>query len=159
MLRGALIGAAAGAVGTVTLDIVTYADMLLRARPSSGVPAKTAAALAARAGIDLGGEGPEPEDQAKGEQRRSGLGALMGYAVGLGIGSAYGLLRPLTRGVPLPLAGAVLGLVAMAASDVPSVAAGATDPQDWGLSGWAADIIPHLAYGWLTALAYDALGA
>jgi len=119
MLRGALIGAAAGAVGTVALDVVTYADMLVRARPASGVPGNTAAALAARAGVDLRGEGQGPEDQAKAEQRRSGLGALMGYAVGLGIGTAYGVLRPLARGVPLPLAGVALGLAAMAASDVP----------------------------------------
>jgi len=97
--------------------------------------------------------------QGPAEQRLSGLGAIMGYAVGLGIGTAYGLLRPLARGVPTPLAGIAVGLAAMAASDVPSVAVGATDPKDWGASGWAADIIPHLAYGWMTALAYDALDA
>ncbi len=40
MLRQALMGTAAGAVGTVALNITTYVDMALRARPSSEVPAK-----------------------------------------------------------------------------------------------------------------------
>lgn len=33
---------------------------------------------------------------------------------------------------------------------------GVTDPREWGPSGWAADAIPHLAYGFATALVLDA---
>ena len=42
MLRGVLLGAVAGAAGNLTLEIVTYGDMLLRGRAASGVPAKMA---------------------------------------------------------------------------------------------------------------------
>ncbi len=47
----------------------------------------------------------------------------------------------------------------MAASDVTSTAAGATDPRSWGPKGWAADIVPHLAYGVTTAAAFEWLGS
>ena len=51
-------GAIAGAVGTLALDASTYADMALRGRPPSEVPAKTVDALAARRGTSFG-EDPE----------------------------------------------------------------------------------------------------
>ena len=44
----------------------------------------------------------------------------------------------------------------MAASDIPIAALGVSDPATWGISGWVADIVPHLAYGLVTAIAYDA---
>ncbi len=44
-------GATAGAVGTTVLNAVTYGDMLLRGRPSSGVPAKAAGKLADTVGF------------------------------------------------------------------------------------------------------------
>ena len=135
--------------------MTTYADMAIRGRPSSSVPAKMAGALAAKAGLPLstGGEGSDDE---KVQNRQSGLGALFGYVTGLGVGTAYGLVRPLLRGVPMPVAGLSVGLAAMAASDVPIAALGVSDPATWGVSGWAADIVPHLAYGLVTAIAYDA---
>ncbi len=74
--------------------------------------------------------------------------------MGLGLGTPYGLLRP--GGVSTPLTGVTLGLAAMVASDVPATALGVTDPREWPASSWAADIVPHLAYGLFTALAYDA---
>ena len=52
MLRGALLGAVAGAVGNLTLEVVTYGDMLLRGRTASGVPAKMAGILADGLGIE-----------------------------------------------------------------------------------------------------------
>jgi hypothetical protein len=55
----------------------------------------------------------------------------------------------------MPVAGLSVGLAAMAASDVPIAALGVSDPATWGVSGWAADIVPHLAYGLVTAIAYD----
>jgi hypothetical protein len=33
---------------------------------------------------------------------------------------------------------------------------GATDPRSWGASGWIADIVPHVIYGLVTVIAYDA---
>jgi hypothetical protein len=75
---------------------------------------------------------------------------------GLGVGTAYGLLRPHLRGVPTLVAGVGVGLAAMAASDIPIAALGVSDPATWSVSGWVADVVPHLAYGLVTAIAYDA---
>jgi hypothetical protein len=150
--RPFLAGAAAGAAGTIALDIATYADMLLRGRPSSEAPAKLAEKLASTLGIaSLLGD----DDTAK--NRRSGAGALLGYANGLGIGIAYGAIRPLLRGVPPLVTGLALGAAAMAASDIPMVKSGVTDPQEWGIADWLADIVPHAVYGLTLAYTLDAL--
>ncbi|HZD38525.1 MAG TPA: hypothetical protein VE664_07785 [Actinomycetes bacterium] len=154
MRKTLLVGMAAGAVGTVALDVSTYLDMVVRARPSSGMPAETAGAVAERAGVDLGGDGESAE---RASNRKSGLGALFGYGVGIGLGTLYGLLRPAVRRLPRPAAGVGLGLAAMAASDVPPTVLGITDPRSWDRSSWASDLIPHLAYGLATALTFDAL--
>lgn len=150
-----LAGATAGAVGTVALNIATYVDMTVRARPASSVPAKLVGVFAEKAGIDLAdGAG---EDAKKEEQnRQSGLGALVGYVNGLGIAALYGALRPHLRRVPAPIAGIALGLAAMAASDVPISLSGVSDPATWAPEDWVADLIPHLLYGLVTAAAYDA---
>ncbi len=153
MLRQVLMGTAAGAVGTVALNVTTYADMALRGRPSSSVPAQVAGKLAGKAGIDLSGEGETTQN------RKSGLGALSGYAVGLGVGTAYGLVRPLLGDVSVPRAGVVLGLAAMAGSDVPATVLGVTDPTKWGFGSWASDVVPHLAYGLVTAVACEAFNS
>ena len=150
--RRIAMGVAAGAVGTAALNITTYADMVVRGRGSSGVPAQAAAQLVEKAGIDLG------EDEAK-QNRQTGLGALLGYVTGLGIGGAYGAARPLLRSLPQPLVGVLLGAGAMAGSDVPATALGITDPTEWPAQSWASDIVPHLVYGIVTAVAYDAFGS
>jgi hypothetical protein len=92
VLRSALVGAAAGAVGTAALNITTYADMASRGRPSSETPAKLVQNVAASAGIEpLAAEGETAKN------RRSGVGALLGYLNGLGLGAVYGALRPASR--------------------------------------------------------------
>ncbi len=149
MLRNLVTGIAAGAVGTVALNAATYADMALRGRPASGVPAQVVERLAAKAGFDLSG------DDETTRNRKSALGALSGYAVGLSAGAAYGTLRPLLGDVPLRTAGVGLGLAAMAGSDVPATALGVTDPRQWGVNAWVSDLVPHLAYGFMAALAYE----
>jgi hypothetical protein len=158
MLRDALRGATAGAAGTTALNIATYADMTLRGRPSSEVPAEVAGELAQRVGLDLaagGGDGDGAKQKA--QHRRSGLGALMGYGVGLGLGLAYGALRPRLTLPGRLVAGGALGLAAMAASDAPATALKKTNPATWGAAGWLADVVPHLAYGLVTAATYEAL--
>jgi hypothetical protein len=45
----------------------------------------------------------------------------------------------------------------MASSDAPAVKLGVTNPAEWGTSGWLADLVPHLAYGLVTAAVYEAL--
>jgi hypothetical protein len=155
MRKPLLWGIAAGAVGTIALDVATYLDMVVRARPPSSLPAEVAGALAERAGVELAACGNDSESAGN---RRSGLGALFGYGVGLGVGAAYGLLRsvlPVPRRRWVPATG--LGLAAMAASDLPATALGVTDPRSWGAVGWVSDLLPHLAYGIATATVYEAL--
>ena len=158
-----MLGAAAGAVGTVALDVSTYFDMAIRGRPSSQVPTRTVERLAITAGVPLarGGPSASAEEQQHYEQqlenRASGLGALMGYGVGVGVGAAYGALRPWLGSAPVPLTALALGCAAMAGGDLPSILTGTTNPKQWGTSGWLADIVPHLAYGLFTALAFEAI--
>jgi hypothetical protein len=155
MLREALTGMAAGAVGTVALNATTYADMALRGRAASSVPAEAAGRIAEMVGIDLSTEGEE-QDGPTAQNRKSGLGALQGYVVGLGLGAAYGLVRPRLGDVPVPLAGLGLALAAMAGSDAPSAALGVVEPSTWPLSTWVMDFGFHLPYGLVTAVAYEA---
>ncbi|MDQ6908933.1 MAG: hypothetical protein M3176_19105 [Chloroflexota bacterium] len=157
MLRGIVRGMVAGAIGALTLNVVTYADMAMRGRPSSDAPAKLADILAKKAGIDLSGgkRGDDANEQIR--NRQSGLGALLGYATGLGIGSIYGGLRASADQTSKPIASLTLGLVAIATSDVPLTVYGLTEPTKWTRAEWIADLVPHLAYGVMTAAVCDAL--
>ncbi len=143
ILRGLVVGAA----GTAALNVVTYLDMAGRGRASSSLPADAAGDLAGKAHLPLGTG--EPKDH-----RKEGIGALLGYATGLGVGAAYGLLRSQVR-VPAPLAALGLGVAAMAGSDAPMTALGLTDPRTWPAASWVSDVIPHLAYGAAAAGAYE----
>jgi hypothetical protein len=68
-----LTGTAAGAVGTVALNIATYVDMTVRARAASEVPAKLVGVVADKVGIDLAsGEGEAAKEEE--QNRQSGLG-------------------------------------------------------------------------------------
>jgi hypothetical protein len=148
-------GVTAGAVGTAALNLITYLDMAIRARPSSSVPAQTVDRITDLVGVSEASEGHD-SDQAK--NRRQAFGSLLGYATGFGVGAVYGLLRPgPLRGLPRPLAAIAAGGAATAATVIPYRALGVSDPLDWPAKSWAADIIPHLGYGWATAAAFDAL--
>lgn len=147
-------GLVANAAGTVTLNAVTYLDMATRGRPASTTPEITVAKLEERSGVSLSREGSDSDLAAN---RRSGLGALMGIAAGLITGLGYGLLRPRTRAVPVVLAGLAAGLGANAGTAVPMAALGVSDPRTWSASSWIMDIVPHLAYGFVTAAVFDAM--
>ncbi|MFN8665239.1 MAG: hypothetical protein U0075_25385 [Thermomicrobiales bacterium] len=148
-----LRGAIAGAVGTIALDLTTYGDMLVRGRGASGVPARVAGVLADRLGVLPLAPGTSGE---MADNRREAAGALLGFATGVGIGAAYGVLRGDPRRAASPLAGAVVGLSAMAASDVPIALTGVSNPATWSMSDWVSDVIPHLVYGLVTVAVYDA---
>ena len=153
-LRQALMGTAAGTIGTRALNITTRGDMALRGRPPSQVPAEVAGALARDVGIDLAmGLGGAPD---KLTHRKTGPGMLLGYLVGLGVGTVYGLIRPRLGNISKPVAGGAIGAAAMATSDAPSIILGVTKPSEWGVAGWLADIIPHYLYGLVTAIAFKA---
>lgn len=125
------------------------------------VPAQTAERATDLVGITLAADGDQSERDdgpPKGENRKEGLGALMGYLAGYGVAATYGLLRPnLLAGVPRAVAGVGIAAAATAATVVPYAAVGVSDPRTWPPKSWAADIIPHLCYGWATAVAFDAL--
>ncbi|MEV5747087.1 hypothetical protein AB0L00_04645 [Actinoallomurus sp. NPDC052308] len=148
-MNGPLCGALAGAAGTAALNAVTYADMALRGRPGSQVPEQMVEKMTERAGVSLG------EDETA-DNRRQALGALLGFGVGIGVGVAYGLIRSRGRTLPDALA---LGAAASVASEGPAVALGLTDPRTWGAAGWISDVVPHLAYGVVTAATYRGLRA
>jgi hypothetical protein len=156
VLRDVLKGLLAGAAGTVALNIATYADMALRGRPPSNVPSKLASTLANMVHLSLSSQGVGAQDLTV-QNRENGLGALLGYINGLGTGVVYSLLRSQRDEVPLPLAGTLVGLAAMAESDIPLVMLKVSDPKTWGASGWLFDIIFHLIYGFVTAATYEAL--
>lgn len=148
-------GVAAGAVGTAVLNTLTYLDMAVRGRPASSVPADTAGKMADLAGVTLAAEG---DDSDKASARREAIGALLGYAAGLGVGGVYGLLRPgPLRGIPRSVAVVGIAAAATVSTVAPYAALGVSDPRTWPAKSWAADIIPHLCYGWATAKAFDAL--
>ena len=62
-MSGFISGVAAGAVGTLAIEAVTYLDMLIRGRPASEVPARVASKLAQMAGFHLRTEDPRPQPE------------------------------------------------------------------------------------------------
>jgi hypothetical protein len=151
-VRHIVVGAIAGAAATSVLNIATYADIAIRGRGESDVPATMVKNVADAAGL-----GALASDDETTQHRRSGIGALLGYADGLGVGIAYGAVRPALRRVPVLLAAVVAGAAAMALSDVVIAKSGASDPRTWAPADWAADAVPHLAYGLALALSFETL--
>jgi hypothetical protein len=144
-LYDAGLGAIAGAAGTLALDAITYGDIVLRGRPPSTMPAEMIRRLAEKAGIAPFGKPDDDVDETV-RNRRNGLAALSGYVIGLSVGAAYGVLRPLTSKMPLMLQLVTLTTLMMIASDGPAAIVGATDPKTWGPSGWISDLVPHVGY-------------
>jgi hypothetical protein len=151
MLRRILRGAAAGAAGTTALNAITYLDMALRGRPVSELPDKAVEDLARRTGRDVPGDGEVRRN------RVEALGALGGILVGTCVGAAAALVAPLARRLPTAVAGPLLGVAAMASTDLPMMRSKLTDPKSWSASDWLADALPHLAYGTVTAWTLRAL--
>jgi xanthosine utilization system XapX-like protein len=152
MNRPILAGLVAGAAGTTALNLVTYLDMVARGRPASSTPEQTVRKVEDLTGLPLSAEGPD-SDAAR--NRRSGLGALLGIVAGLGVGALYGLVRPRLDGVPVAALGVGAGLAANVGTSGPMAALGVTDPRQWPVSSWVSDLVPHLAYGAVTATVYE----
>lgn len=154
MKRELLTGMLAGAAGTTALNATTYLDMAVRGRPPSTTPEQTVRKGETVIGVSLSSEGPDSEPA---ESRRSGIGALLGIAAGVGTGAVYGLLRPRLGRAPL----AVLSLGAAVGANIgpllPMAVLGVTDPREWTLDSWLTDLLPHLAYGAVTAAAFEAM--
>ncbi len=151
-VRHILVGTIAGAAATSALNIASYGDMAVRGRGASDVPSTMVKNIATAAGL-----GALASDDETTQHRRSGIGALMGFADGLSVGIVYGALRPAFRGVPVLLTAVAAGAAAMALSDVAIAKSGASDPRTWAPQDWVADAIPHLVYGLTLGLSFDML--
>ncbi|MGN9806733.1 hypothetical protein [Micromonospora sp. L32] len=146
---GVVDGAIAGAVGSAALNVVGYLDIAVRARPASSTPEESIGRLAGLAHVDLG-----PEDRAA--NRRTGLGAVLGYALGISTGAAFGALASGRRLRPA-VATALLGGGVMATTIGSLATLRISDPRTWSRSDWLADIVPHLAYGMAAAATLNRL--
>ncbi len=150
--RSSLRGAAAGAAGTTALNAVTYLDMALRGRPASRSPEETIKKLSDLAHLGVPGSGDRQVD------RIAGLGPLTGLLAGIGVGAAMGAVRSAGwRPGPL-VSGLIATLGALLGTNGPMTVLGITDPREWSAGDWVADVIPHLAYGMVTAGVLDGLG-
>jgi hypothetical protein len=128
--------------------------MALRGRPASTTPERSVEALAIRLGLDVrGGENP-------GRHRLQGTAALLGLATGTAVGVGYALADAALGGAlrqrPVAISGLAVSMGALVAANGPMILMGITDPRQWTLSDWVSDVLPHLAYGLVTAYAYAA---
>jgi hypothetical protein len=140
-------GAAAGAAGTTALNALTYLDMAVRGRPASQTPEQTVDKVSEMVHV------PVPGEEDTRANRLAGLGPLTGIVAGIGPGVLLALAR--TAGFkPGLVADMALGsALAMVGSNVPMTVLGITDPRQWSLDSWLTDVVPHLAYGAVTAAA------
>lgn len=138
LVRSVLLGTSSGAAGTTALNAVTFLDMALRGRPASRTPQDTVARVAGSLHIGLG-------TGATRESRLSGLGSLGGTATGVAVGTAYGLAHALGIRPPRWAAAELLTAAALAAGNLPLVLSGMSDPREWSVGDWLADVVPHVA--------------
>jgi hypothetical protein len=143
---GLLCGAAAGAAGTTTLNVITYLDIAMRGRATSTTPERTVEAMAKLFHVTIPGTGDILAN------RISGLGALTGFAAGIGMGMILGLAYALGWWPRLLVATLVAAAIALIGTNGPMTVLGVTDPRTWGVVGWISDLIPHFGYGIVTAL-------
>jgi hypothetical protein len=151
MGTGLWAGAAAGAAGTAALNAATYLDMTVRGRGTSNTPEQTVEAIEDRLPMSI------PGSDDKRDNRVAGLGSLTGIVTGVGIGAVFGVLRRAGLRPPLPVGATVVGLAAMASTDVSMTRLKVTDPRRWSATDWLSDLVPHLVYGAVTYATLEAL--
>jgi len=145
LVRGVLIGAAAGAAGTTALNAVTYLDMVVRGRPTSSTPEATVEKLSDKIHVPVPGEG------AARQNRVAGLGPLTGLVAGVGVGAGLGVGRAAGWRPDLVVSGLLATVGALIGSNAPMTVLGVTDPRTWAATDWVADVVPHVVYGAVTA--------
>jgi hypothetical protein len=142
---GLLRGAAAGAAGTAALNAVTYLDMATRGRPASSTPEHTVEMVSQKLGLPIPGEGEEQHN------RVAGLGPLTGVLAGVGAGAVLGLARAAGWRPGQVVGGVAATVGALLVGNGPMTVLGVTDPRSWTAKEWLSDLVPHLAYGAVTA--------
>jgi hypothetical protein len=143
---GVVPGVAAGAAGTTALNAITYLDMALRGRPVSNIPEEAIEQASAKTHVAIPGNGERRSN------RVSGIAALSGIATGVGVGVLVGVLRGLGWQVSAPTTAVAAGAGAMAFANIPLAASGLSDPRTWSTADWISDLVPHAAYGIVTAI-------
>ena len=143
---GLLSGATAGAAGTTALNVITYLDIALRGRPTSSTPNGRSRPWRGCSASPVPGSGDVLAN------RISGLGALTGYAAGIGMGMILGLAYALGWRPGLLVATLVASAIALVGTNGPMTVLGVTDPRTWSVVDWISDLVPHLGYGIVTAL-------
>ena len=128
--------------------------MVVRARPASSTPDETVEKTEQLTPLSLSADGADSEAA---RNRRTALGALLGIATGLGTGAVYGLVRPQLGRAPLTVLALAAGLGANIGSVAPMTALWVDDPRSWSASSWLSDLVPHLAYGVVTAAVFERL--
>lgn len=150
MLSSILRGAAAGAAGATALNTATYADMAVRGRPASSIPEQSIEKLAHTLGVEV------PGDEKQKQARESGLGGLLGLLTGTAVGAAYGAGHG-AGWRPGPLTGGFVATgAALIVANGPLTVLRVTDPRSWSVADWVSDLVPHLAYGFVTAATFAA---
>ncbi|MEU6645128.1 hypothetical protein ABZ863_21550 [Saccharomonospora sp. NPDC046836] len=151
MLSSIARGIAAGAAGITALNAASYIDMTLRGRSASDTPEQTVERLARTAHVTV------PGDEQARRNRLTGLGALLGMITGTAVGAGYGALHGFGWRPPVAVGGLVATGAAMAATTGPLAALGVSDPRTWSATDWLSDVLPHLAFGMVTAATFDAM--
>ena len=151
LTRLTVLGAAAGAAGTTALNAVTYVDMAVRGRPASSTPEDTVERLSEVAHVAVPGVGEVRTN------RVAGLGPLTGLLAGVGVGALLGVARAAGWRPGLGAATTAATLGALVGTNGPMTVLGVTDPRTWPVSSWVADVVPHVAYGAVTAAVLDRL--
>ena len=98
-----------------------------------------------------------PGDEQQRRNRVSALGSLSGIVTGVGIGAVFGLLRRAGLRPPTPVGAVMIGLTAMASTNISMVSLNVTDLRTWSAADWLSDAIPHLIYGAVTYATLEAL--
>ena len=80
-----------------------------------------------------------------------GLARCTGLAVGVGVGAVFGVVRSLGCRPGLLTSSLAAAAAALLGSNGPMTVLGITDPRKWSAVDWVADVVPHLAYGLVTA--------
>lgn len=152
-IRPLLHGAVVGLAGTTALNVAGYAEIALLGRPISDTPGITVRTLAMKLHIRIPGEGQVQEN------RVAGLGPLIGYTVGLGMGMTVALAQAGGWSRTPASRYAFATLLALTVTNAPIALLGISDPRTWTVSDWVSDIVPHVLYALVTVRVLEKLEA
>ncbi|MFB7177297.1 hypothetical protein ACFCYI_06285 [Streptomyces sp. NPDC056257] len=153
VIRPIVHGAVAGLAGTTALNMAGYVDIVLRGRPISDTPEITVRSLAEKLHVRI------PGDDEIRENRVAGLGPLMGYTVGMGMGVALSLVQAAGLLPTKTSRYAFASVFALTVTNVPIFILGISDPRTWTAADWVSDIIPHGVFAVVTVGVIEKLEA